>query len=426
MKKLTVLIFLFSISIKGNAQLYTIEKDGKYGAINNKFTIVIKPSYDEIRGFRKGYTVAKLHQKYGVLNTKGERVIPFQYEDLYHTNLPKVFVFEKDQKYGLITVSGKEILPPNYGFSIAIVNKGKNYIVTNAEDKYALLDKKGIQLTNFKYDYIEGDLPTSIYSFRIGEKYGYINTKGEEIIPAKFQYAARFQGNYAIVKNNGKSGIIDKKGATVLPFVYDNILYKHSFEFDQYNYDNAEVFYLSKNGKYGILDKKLKTIVAIEYDVISNFNEGYAYVKKEGKYGFINKKGELVIPLEYDDAYPFTEGVAGVLKNGKWGYIDSQNNVKIDFKLMGCVTPFSEGLAMYRKRNFNSGKGYYTSDKCGYINKGGEEQIPTIYRTGEQFSEGVAVVTDYNHNYLIDKNGNTFKLKEADQEVIEVEEIMEE
>ena len=57
---------------------------------------------------------------------------------------------------------------------------------------------------------------------------------------------------------------------------------------------------------------------------------------------------------------------------------------------------FSEGLACVKKPN-----GLY-----GYINKLGEEVIPCIYTSTDDFSEGLAGVVDQDNNlFYIDKQG---------------------
>lgn len=55
-----------------------------------------------------------------------------------------------------------------------------------------------------------------------GEKYGYINTKGEEIIPCIYDYVYYFEEGLAVVEKDSKKGYIDKEGKEVIPCVYDN------------------------------------------------------------------------------------------------------------------------------------------------------------------------------------------------------------
>ena len=61
------------------------------------------------------------------------------------------------------------------------------------------------------------------------------------------------------------------------------------------------------NGKSGFVNRKGKMIIPLKYDVTWYFNEGLALVgkeiDKELKFGFINKTGKVIIPLKYGALY---------------------------------------------------------------------------------------------------------------------------
>lgn len=58
-------------------------------------------------------------------------------------------------------------------------------------------------------------------------KYGFINERGQEIIPPTYDDAGEFVawelGFYAKVRLDGKQGFIDVNGETVVPIIYDDI-----------------------------------------------------------------------------------------------------------------------------------------------------------------------------------------------------------
>ena len=89
---------------------------------------------------------------------------------------------------------------------------------------------------------------------------------------------------------------------------------------------------VSNNGKYGIINKKGKIILPIEYDNSGYrsmeyiFSENLAMIEKDGKYGFVNKSGKIVIPLINSSAQHCTEGLIPVRKNALWGFIDTEGN----------------------------------------------------------------------------------------------------
>lgn len=54
------------------------------------------------------------------------------------------------------------------------------------------------------------------------EKWGYVNTKGELIIPCIYEYANDFSEGLACVSKDGKEGFINKNGEIVIPLKFEN------------------------------------------------------------------------------------------------------------------------------------------------------------------------------------------------------------
>lgn len=208
-------------------------------------------------------------------------------------------------------------------------------------------------------------------------KYGFINTKGEEITPCKYDLNSIFpfefeENGFALVKLNGKYGFINEKGEEVVPCKYDFIT-------KFYNNGLAQV---KLNGKCGLINEKGKEVIPCKYDDIGGFYESdLSRVELAGKYGFINEKGKEVIPCKYEDTDFFSNGFAVVGLNGKYGFINEKGEEVIPCK-------------------YDYIKGFYESDlskveiagKYGFINTKGEEVIPCKYKDVDNFSNGFAVV----------------------------------
>jgi tetratricopeptide (TPR) repeat protein len=127
--------------------------------------------------------------------------------------------------------------------------------------KSGFIDTQGNELFDFIY---RGD--GGIKSFSEGlsrvrdkrtSKFGFINKKGEMVIPYKYDYAYSFSEGLAAVQNkDSKYGFINPKGEVIIPFVYD------------------------------------------EYRLVGgsrmSFLNGKVLVKKRRKFFYINKKGEKI------------------------------------------------------------------------------------------------------------------------------------
>lgn len=206
---------------------------------------------------------------------------------------------------------------------IQIVKKSK---------RYAFKNSKGELITPFKYNKVEefsdGLALVAILSKRnrylvmldrlrnnfVQDKYGFINTKGEEVIPLKYSYAESFNEGLAVVKLNSKFGFINTKEEVVVPIKYNS-----TFGFKE------GLAVVELNQKYGFFNTKGEEVIPIQYDFAESFSEDLAAVEKDGKFGFINKEGKTVIPFKFDIANPFGyvhKGMANVVVDEKDWYIN--------------------------------------------------------------------------------------------------------
>ena len=211
--------------------------------------------------------------------------------------------------------------------------------------------------------------------------FGFINNRGEEVIPCKLNYiyCSVFNEGLAIVRGkNYKYGAINKKGEVVVPCKYDNI-----------NGFNEGVALVEINYKYGFINNKGKEIVPCTYDVAQDFQEGLALVIKNRKCGFINSQGKLVVPLIYDYANDFHDGLAVVGKNDNYGIINKNGD-----EVMPCSL-YLNSHYNFLFSDFNNGvASFYTSypeKKSGIVNSKGEVKFLT-YDIIEAFHDGYAAV----------------------------------
>jgi hypothetical protein len=147
-------------------------------------------------------------------------------------------------------------------------------------------------------------------------KEGYINGKGEIVIPPRFDWVGGdFADNgLAYAKENGKWGYIDKTGAFIIPPRFD----------DAGNFADNGLAAVKENGRYGYIDKTGAFIISPRFDDAGDFaDSGLALVTENGIYGYIDKTGTFIIPPCFDKAGDFADnGLAHVKENGKYGYID--------------------------------------------------------------------------------------------------------
>ena len=250
-----------------------------------------------------------------------------------------------------------------------------------------------------------------------------------------YDYADDFSEGLAVVMKNGKCGVIDKTGKSVVPFDYDFIWGYHSNrarvikywdekknKLNQKELDNSSLYSYYKYSNYqntedscyyGFIDHLGKVIIPLEYDYASDFHDGYSIVSKNGKYGLIDIEGNIVIPIIYDRIFDtlfyvgMDNNLIGAETDGKIGFINiltGKNAIPFEFDHMQEVPFFSEGLAAVKNN-----KKYIFIDTIGNI------KIPTEWDYASNFNKGFALVRNDACYYLINDKGDiTRKIGNAD------------
>lgn len=162
--------------------------------------------------------------------------------------------------------------------------------------------------------------------------YGYVNIKGEVVIPCDLDKAMDFESDVTWVQKKGEDfyRLINKKGKEIPTKQYKKV--KNFFDFQK---DICAVY---EDGKMGFVDSTGKERIPCQYIGSSVFTEGLASVcmvdAKEEAYGFINKNGEVIIPLAYKQSgsSSFKNGLARASVGGKTVLVDKTGKIVFQTK----------------------------------------------------------------------------------------------
>ncbi len=276
----------FAAASDYNGQKYIINPKGDK-------TVTLPADIYEIRAFREGVAVvskkidehetkfgrdiATLGYKFGYVNTKGEPVTDFVYDDADDAK-NGIMRVKQGVLFGLLRTDGSVIIKPTYE-NIGIFTEGK-----------AVVDVKA--------------------------KFGYINTSGEIVIKPIFDYAYDFTEGVAGVYLKGKYGFIDASGAFQIPATFDLI--------KPFSEGKAAVL---KENKWGFIDKSGNWVLRNVFDNAAVFSEGKCAVLVKRNWGFIDHQGALVIPADFDAVGAFHDGVADVVYRDINLYINTRGEI---------------------------------------------------------------------------------------------------
>jgi len=254
------------------------------------------------------------------------------------------------------------------------------------------------QIYDWASDFLDNDLAI-VTNFP--PQSGLINSKGETLIPMIYNDMFSVGNDLFAVQIKNKWGFIDKNGKIVIPVKFQNVYNSLFTEFGVNAFKASNLASVQIKKKWGFIDKKGKLIITAIFDEAHNFtNNGLALVKIKGKYGFINEIGNIVIPAIFDMAYDFSEsGLAVINIKNKDGFIDKTGKIVIPTTFDEAHGFTSNGLSAVKIK-----------DKYGFIDKTGKIVIPTTFDMANSFDKyGLAVV---------EKNGIEFSIKENGEKYI--------
>lgn len=132
------------------------------------------------------------------------------------------------------------------------------------------------------------------------------------VITPQFDYAAPFVDGIAVVNIGEKWGFINTEGEYILPLQFDDA---ESF--------SEGVAPVCQDGQWRFIDCHGETVATLgnQYTTVFSLSEGRAIVEKAGKYGAVDKAGNLIIDTRFDHLKTFSEGLAYARMGNTQGFI---------------------------------------------------------------------------------------------------------
>jgi len=319
----------YRVSLPGNLHCQFIDTSGNLSLIGKhlKFRTGAK--------FKEGLICINFKKpqdeddRWGCLNEKGDTIIRGNYLESFefYDGIAKVITSEIQNPVGnsaidpgfycqYINVKGDTIIGKSFlanesslfSSNRAIVKEGKQWFMMNRSGKLRALSPDFLNVNPFSDAWA---LCNRFNGYSM-----FIDTSELTVLEMPNQnFTGSFVKGFAVFSIvEGKYGFINKKGQPVVPCIYDSV--------SNYCENLAAVKIYNK---WGFVDSKGKLFIKPIYGSSGNFSEGLCFVKRDSFYGFINAKGTMVIANSFIDVRNFEHGIAAVCnKTGRWGYIDKK------------------------------------------------------------------------------------------------------
>ncbi len=274
---------------------FVVKEENKYGVINTNGDKIIETKYDNVKipNPKEGVFFCYNEEKAIVLNEKSEEIFT-EYEKVEPLRLKSIssdLMYEKtvlkyndSNKFGIMDYKGKKLTKAKYD-DIDTLQFKEGELLVKEEGKFGIININGATMVKSEFDKIEADKYYSenegykdsgyIVSNKTedGYRYGYVNIEGKQILDTKYNELSRItqikdKNVYLLVAENGKYGIFKNE---------KNIV---SNEYQSLSYDETNNLLVALKGKrYGVISMEEKEILPYQYISI-DITGKYIYAKK--------------------------------------------------------------------------------------------------------------------------------------------------
>ena len=398
---------------------------------------VMKRDFEMASLFVGGTAIVRDFKKSGVIDRKGEFVIPLKYNDniyrhsgrfitesnaagkkadqhtayeLFPGGREKLITYfyreqpeirtphNADRKYGYVDRNGKVVIPPTFDFADGFSG---NFATVAVKGMLGLIDTNGRIVVNPQYLELRYDPRIRLaYAKNQQKLVGFVDSTGRTVVDFKYRQADyHFKGDYIVVEDEDeRHGVVDLNGRVVVPLQYAAC----------FPVLNRRAVVRHKEGKYGMVDFQGRTLLPFEYDFIWD-SEGDAPImaSKGGKAGLLDRDFKTLLPFRYEsigsadtDAYPVgTKDTLIVRLDGKYGVIDISGKALIPLEWDGLKAfDFKRGLFEVKR-----------GEKVGLYNLRNEAVVPVKYRQIDSYVDGwLLAMNEFQETVYTDPAGFEF------------------
>lgn len=249
--------------------LLPVKWDGAWRYIDNEGALLPGPGFEEAMSYNHGVAPVKPHGEdlWTVVDKQGKRITNQAFKQIFpFTEGLGVGIQDNavgKNKYGVIDTAGNVVIPFQFGRIGGTFTGG--YVAAAAYDPYDLQSKgigneantwfiynrKGEKVGETHYD-VWDSFSEGLVVIERNEKFGFADTTGKVVIPLKYDWACAFKSGLAFVCRKDRCGYIDRQGREVIPLKYEAV---YDYQFMDENGSEfrdpvtGERFYIDKNGR---------------------------------------------------------------------------------------------------------------------------------------------------------------------------------
>ncbi len=320
------------------------------GAVDCCISAIAQDSnyYETVEYFNNGFAYVSRSGKYGLVNTKGQEIIPIGKYDSFGAwqlspnsirtwgfrcltanddavakkqyfaqNLfaGKYIPVKRGGKWGAVDANGYEKIKPQYDNILTFRN---NHTVVQLHSKWLVIDRNwrylGIHYNNIIRD-------GNFQLVKIEDKWGVLNEQWDIKIEPKYKMVRVLDNDIEFaVKSNRGWGILDSNGRQLVDCLYDSVGLCASSTFG---------FYI-QNQLFGIcrtqaVSRRWIILSLAKYRKLDKFSDQEIKASlEENKWGLLDAAGDEIVPLKYNDIVSRDGMTIIVMQKDKFGAFNVQ------------------------------------------------------------------------------------------------------
>jgi hypothetical protein len=350
------------------------------------------PAGVDVTLFGDGLLPVKLDDDWGYINENGEMKIPAAYDAAWPF-IEGAAIVGSGATATLINKNGANILKRGYDGLARDVETGNVWYKIG--DKYGLMDHKGEKLTEALFDTVSVS-SEGLAAFRIGPNCGFVDENGKIAVAADYDSAGYFSNGLAWVEQDGKIGYVNEAGKVKIPIVYDsgnafdqsgNAVVKLDDKYHLINKINERIiedadgirssgilYAVNNDGQIKIHKKDGSQFSTLTFDYVWSFDDysGNFELDDEDVNILFAEDGSIVHQADYDYS-DFLDIYVG--KTLTRSIIDMSGDDSVVYYDGGDFTVDGTIIQSARDDRFVVVRG----DKCGIINRDGEVKLACLY-----------------------------------------------
>ncbi len=289
-----------------------VKQNNKWGIIDSVGNYIIKHNNDSILGFSDSDISVRRNGKMGILDYKENIIFPFMYDYAESTD---IYFFKKKKQKTYLVNNGCKICDSDTTDGLWGLADAKGHLLEPVDANYIKLFRNYNYIKSDYEGYEDSTLIGYIWNrsgikkqFIVGvnefEETRFDTNNNEQSFIV-------YVNLYSYTIKGGKTGILSIDGEKIIPIKYDDLSFTLNDELplkgvyisqpnrqlsNTYYVDDKDAIYYKLNSKYGVIDWKAQTIIPAVYDSVMYVENGVYEItdendslKNKNKISLINK-----------------------------------------------------------------------------------------------------------------------------------------